>query len=137
MLKRDRNTGKKVAIGALIAGVGGYLAGILTAPQSGKETREDIADKAGDIKDDAGAQLQKAQDELADTLKEAQSKAGELKAKARAELNEAIARGKDAQVKSKAVLRAFKDGESDDPELNRAVKQAKQAQKNLSKFLKG
>jgi hypothetical protein len=31
----------------------------------------------------------------------------------------------------------MKAGEAEDPELNKAVKQAKQAKKNLSKYLKG
>lgn len=137
MLRRDPKTGRKIALGAVLAGIGGYLAGILTAPKSGKDTRQDIAEKAGEIKDDASGQLEAAHKELAETIKDAQAKTLSLGAKARSEFNEAMAAAKDAQNKAKTLLKAFKDGGSDDPELNRAVKQAKQAQKNLSRFLKG
>jgi len=134
--KEDPNTGKKVAIGAALAGIGGYLAGILTAPKSGKETRNDIADKADDLKADAAKELQVVQDELAVTLKEAQVKTIALGSQAREEFNEAVIRARDAQNKAKLMAKAFKSGGAEDPELNKAVKQAKQAQKNLAKFLK-
>lgn len=34
----------------VLAAVGGVIAGLLLAPKSGKETRQDIADKANDLK---------------------------------------------------------------------------------------
>ena len=37
-------TGRKLAVGTLIGAGIGYLAGILTAPKSGRETRQDIKD---------------------------------------------------------------------------------------------
>jgi gas vesicle protein len=45
MIRRKNNKGdviKKVAIGSAIAAGVGYLTGILTAPKSGKATRQDI-----------------------------------------------------------------------------------------------
>ena len=39
-------TFKKFALGALFAAAIGYIAGILTAPKSGKETREDLKNAA-------------------------------------------------------------------------------------------
>lgn len=134
--RKDPKTGRKVALGAVLAGISGYLAGILTAPKSGEETRAQIADKAEDVKNDAAVGLQKAQEELTETLKSAQDKTLALSAQARDEFNEAVIRAKDAQNKAKLVLKALKEGEAEDPELNKAAKQAKQAQKNLSKFLK-
>lgn len=134
--KKDPKTGRKIAAGAALAGIGGYLAGVLTAPKSGKETRDDLQAKVNDFKSDAGEQLQTAQAELADALKKAQSKTVALSSQARDEFNEAVIRAKDAQNKAKMVYKAMKAGEADDPELNRAVKQARQATKNLSKFLK-
>lgn len=135
-MSKDQNSTKKLAIGALIAGVGGYLAGILTAPKSGKETREDIVDKAEEIKDDANAQLQKATDELEELIKMAKSKSLKLGAKARTEYNEAVVAAKDAQNKAFHLLKAVKSGEADDPELSRAIKQAKSAAKNLGRYFK-
>lgn len=50
---------KKGVLGAIAAGVGGVLAGLtaglLFAPKSGKETREDIKKKAEELKDKAEA----------------------------------------------------------------------------------
>jgi DNA polymerase-3 subunit alpha len=43
---------------------------------------------------------------------------------------------KDAQNKAGEVLRAVKNGEAANPELDKAVRQAKQAAKNLGKYLK-
>jgi hypothetical protein len=47
-----------------------------------------------------------------------------------------VIRAKDAQNKTSAALKAMKAGEAEDPELNKAVKQARQAAKNLGKFFK-
>lgn len=136
-MAKVEHSGRKLAISALVAGVAGYVTGLLTAPKSGKETREDIADKAGDIKDSAEEQLQNSHDDLDKMIKETKTKTVALKSKARKEFDEAVVKAKDAKNKAAAVLKAVKAGEAKDPELNRAVKQAKQAQKNLLKFLKG
>jgi gas vesicle protein len=37
MLRRKQNTGKKMAVSAVIAGVVGYVSGLLTAPKSCKK----------------------------------------------------------------------------------------------------
>ncbi|MDO8591526.1 MAG: YtxH domain-containing protein [bacterium] len=135
MANKDEHTSRKLAIGAALAGAVGYVTGILTAPKSGKETREDIADKADDIKESAEEQLQIAHDELSELIQTAKNKSVALGSKAREEFNEAVVRAKDAQNKAGHVLKAVKAGEADDPALNKAIKQAKQAQKNLSKYL--
>jgi len=135
-MRKKNNTGRNLAVGAAVAGAVGYLAGILTAPKSGKETREDIADKAGDIKESAIMQLEDLKDELSDLLDMTKKKTVALSGKAREEYNEAVIMAKDAQNKAVYVLKAVKKGQADDPELNKAIKQAKLAKKNLAKFLK-
>jgi cellobiose-specific phosphotransferase system component IIA len=92
--------------------------------------------EAEELKEGAEDQLQRAHDELKFLLKEAKAKTVALSGQAREEFNEAVIRAKDAQNKAAEVLKAVKAGEADDPELNKAVKQAKQAQKNLSRFFK-
>lgn len=42
----------KLAAGAVLGAIGGALAGVLFAPKSGKETREDIKKMVDDIKND-------------------------------------------------------------------------------------
>ena len=135
MTKED-HTGRNFAIGAVVAGAVGYLAGILTAPKSGKETRDDIADKAGDIKDTAEAELASLQNELKELIAKTKDQTVALSGKAREEFNEAIVKAKDAQNKAANVLKAVKAGQAEDPELNKAIKQAKQATKNLARYLK-
>ena len=135
MARKDNHVGRKLAISSAIAGAVGYVTGILTAPKSGKQTREDIADKAEDIKEGAEDQLQNLHDEIDDLLKTAKNKSIALGSKAREEFNEAVVRAKDAQNKASHVLKAVKAGQADDPALNKAIKQAKQAKKNLSKYL--
>ena len=59
-----KNSGKKIAIGTIVAGAVGYVAGILTAPKSGKETRKDIGDAAVKAKNEAERKLKKMHSEL-------------------------------------------------------------------------
>ncbi|HVS78765.1 MAG TPA: YtxH domain-containing protein [Candidatus Saccharimonadales bacterium] len=134
--KKDEHTGRKIAIGSAIAGVAGYFAGILTAPKSGKETRGDIADKAGDLKGGAEDELNDLNDELKEMIKSAKNRTVKLSSTARAEFNEAVIKAKDVQNKTGEVLKAVKNGEASDPDLNKAVKQSRQAVKNLGKYLK-
>lgn len=136
-LRRNPHTGRKIAIGSAVAGLAGYLAGILTAPKSGKQTRKDIGSKADEIKNDAEGQLADLSDELNQLIKSTKVKSIALSSTARAEFNEAVVRAKDAQNKTAQVLKAAKAGEATDPDLNKAVKQARQAVKNLGKYLKG
>lgn len=135
MARKDKHTGRKLAIGTAIGGAVGYVTGILTAPKSGKQTRVDIAEKAEDIKEGAEDQLQNLHDELDDLVKAAKNKSIALGSKAREEFNEAVVHAKDAQNKAGHVLKAVRAGQADDPALNKAIKQAKQAKKNLSKYL--
>jgi gas vesicle protein len=134
--KRNPHTGRKVALGSTIAGLAGYLVGILTAPKSGKQSREDIAGKAEDMKDNAEGQLLDLNEELKELIKTTKVKTVALSSTARAEFNEAVVKAKDAQNKATQVLKAAKSGEASDPDLNKAVKQARMALKNLSKFFK-
>lgn len=136
MSDKNSNTVKKIAVGSAIAGAVGYLAGILSAPKSGKQTRKDIVDKAGDVKQSAEDELQDLNDELKDMIKNAKGKTVSLGSTARTEYNETLIKAKDAQNKAGEVLKAVKNGEAANPDLDKAVRQAKQAAKNLGKFLK-
>ncbi len=56
--------GKKLAIGALIGAAAGLVAGVLTAPKSGRETRDDIKKKAEELKSKADSASSKTRKEL-------------------------------------------------------------------------
>jgi gas vesicle protein len=135
-LRKNVHTGRKIAIGSTIAGLAGYLAGVLTAPKTGQQTRKDISKKAVNLKDDTEYQLMDLNDELKDLIKSTKVKTLALSSSARAEFNEAVVRAKDAQNKTAQVLKAAKAGEASDPDLNKAVKQARLAIKNLAKFFR-
>ncbi len=72
--KRERGkTIKNTAIGAAIGVTVGAAAGILLAPKSGKETREDIAQAARELPGKAKEVVEKAQgkiDEVKDKMKD-------------------------------------------------------------------
>jgi gas vesicle protein len=136
MYRKKQNTGRKMAASALVAGVAGYIGGLLTAPKSGKETRKQLIEDGESLKVSTEEQLQKANEELKVLLKDAKTKTVALSGQAREEFNEAVIRAKDAQNKATTTIKALKNGEAEDPELNKAVKQATQAAKNLKKYFK-
>ncbi len=125
------NNGKKWAVGALLAGIGGYIAGILTAPKSGKETRQDIKNEATKAKTEAEKKLKELHTELDKLVGEGQQKAGDLKASAGAALKVA----ETAKAKVKEVLSSIHAGEADNKELNDAIKDASKALENLKKYV--
>ncbi len=135
-MANQNHTGRRIAVGALIAGAAGYLAGILTAPKSGKETRADISDKAKDAKDETLDQLQNLHTELDNLIQKTKDKTVGLSSQAREEFNDAVVKAKDAKDKTGTLLKSVKAGQADDPELNKAIKQAKAAVKNLAKYFK-
>ena len=68
-------------LGALVGIVAGVVAGVLSAPKSGKETREDLKDKANEYKDDAVRQLRKLEGELNKRMSDVRRAAHKLEGK--------------------------------------------------------
>jgi len=120
----SKNTGRNFAIGALFAAGVGYLAGLLTAPQSGKETREDIHHAAGVAKTNAEKTLKKVSSELSDLIDTGKALGKEATAAAKSGLTEALAK---AQVAH--------EGSAGDKELQQAITDAKKAAEHLQKFV--
>ncbi len=130
-----KNTGKW-ALGAALAGVAGYVAGILTAPKSGKETRKDIKDTASRVKSESEKKLKELHSELNKVMAEVKTKGESLSGKAKDELNQGLEKAKVAKEKVREVLSALHDGDADDPELKKALKDAKDALAHLQKYIK-
>ena len=129
--------GKKWALGALFLGVAGYIAGILTAPKSGKETREDIKTNANRVISKAEKELKKLHAELTVVIEDTKNVLTDKSGKAREEADKAITMAKEKQAKVRELLSALRDGgASDEPELSKAMKEAAEAIKHLKKFLK-
>ena len=130
-----KNTGKWAA-GALLAGIAGYAVGVLTAPKSGRETREDIKRAAGNARSEAEKKFKIILADLNDRLAKAKEKGANLTGKAKKEFDKMYAKATDAKNKVREIISGLHDGEADDPELKNALKDAKDALKHLEKFLK-
>ncbi len=138
MSRRNRNQGnvKRVAIGSVIAGAFGYLAGILTAPQSGKDTRQDIKETADRSLAEAEKDLKKLHTELGKIIDESKKTGDKLSSKAQADLTPIIEKAKDTKEKVREVLSAIHEGDTQDKELAKAIKDANNAIDHLRDYLK-
>ncbi len=132
----NNDTGRKVALGAAIAGAVGYVAGILTAPKSGKETREDVKNAASKAKAEAEKQLKNLHGDLTEQLDKAKKVALSAKDSASKELNNAVEQAATAKNRVREKLSSIHEGGSDDNDLQRAIDEASSAVSHLKKFLK-
>lgn len=136
MGRHNKSLGKVMAAGALIAASAGYLTGVLTAPKSGKETREDIAKKATKARTDGEKQLKKLHSELNNLVDEGEKRSRQTRDKATDGLKDATEKGKVAKEKARDLLSALHNGDADDPNLQAVIEEVKMAKNNLVKFLK-
>ena len=134
--ERQRQNLKRVAIGSTVAAAAGYVAGVLTAPKSGKKTRADIRVATERSRSEAEKDLKRLHTELDKAVKDAKAGSGKLGAKAQKELSELVDKAKDTKEKAREVLSAIHEGDADDQDLKRAVRNASLAAKNLRKYLK-
>ena len=107
---------KKFGLGVVIGAVAGVVAGLLTAPKSGKETREDIKNKANEARGSAERKLKEAHKELEKLSKEAKTKAKELKGKAQEEMNGYAQKADELKDRAKAAITSIKSGDDDHDE---------------------
>jgi gas vesicle protein len=105
--------GKRFGLGIIIGAVAGVVTGLLTAPKSGKETREDIKNKAGEIKGSAERKLKEAHKELGKLSDEAKLKAKELQGKAKEEAEELGKKADELRERVKAAITSIKSGDDD------------------------
>lgn len=131
-----QDTAKTVVLSLAVGVAAGYIAGILTAPKSGKETRQDIKDAGDKAVQMAQSKLQSLQAQVSELTDIAKARAKNLSARGKQELDKLIAAAKDSQYKASAVLSAVKDGGAGDPELRKAVDHANEAKNSLANFLK-
>ena len=68
----------KFALGALFGAVAGFVAGVLTAPKSGKETRADIKNAANKTKDVVAEEAGKFKDTATRKGEELKTKVGDV-----------------------------------------------------------
>ena len=129
-------TAKKVLIASAVGLAAGYVAGILTAPKSGKDTRQDIKVVGGKAWHATEIKLKQLYRDLGDLIDQANQKVKKLTGRSKQKLTDLVDDTKEAQYKVKEVLSAIHDGDADDPELDSAVKMANEAKKHLANYLK-
>jgi gas vesicle protein len=127
---------RNLALGSAIAAAAGYIAGLLTAPKSGKETRGDIKKATNESLAQAEKELKKLHTELGRTIDEARVKGDKMSAKARNNMSEFVDNAKDAKEKVREVISAVHEGDAEDIDLKKAVKDANKALDHLREFLK-
>ncbi len=131
MSKKDRN----LAIGAL-AGAGiGYLAGILTAKKSDKETRQDIADTTIKAKQQAEKTMKSLHTNLVESLKDGEDLLKSTKNSAQEGFVKALEKAKLARDNTREVLSAIHEGDADDKDLQKAINEATKAVEHLKTYL--
>jgi len=127
---------KKLAIGTGVAAAAGYMAGILTAPKSGKETRGDIKAAAKQSRLEAERELKQLHTELDKVMKEAKTRGGKLSVKAQKDLKVLLEKTKVTKDKTREVISAIHEGDADDQDLKRAIKNAQSSIEHLRDYLK-
>lgn len=130
------NNGKKLAVGTAVAAVAGFVAGILTAPKSGKETREDIKESTKSAIAETEKTLKRLHSELASLLSEGQDRAKGLKDTAKKDLDKALAMAAKTRDKAKEVISSFHEGDADDKDLDKAIDEVHKAVSHLKLYLK-
>lgn len=126
---------KRLAIGTLFAAAAGYVTGILTAPKSGKETRQDIKNAAEQGMAEAEKQLKKLHTQMNDLLSEAKTRVNTLKGTAQKDLQTAIDKVTVAKEKARDLLSALHEGGAEDKDLKKAIKEANAAIDHLKSYL--
>ena len=127
---------KKVAIGSIVAGAAGYVAGVLTSPKSGKQNRlkvKRVAKKGKKVTEKELKSLQKELNAAVDSSKQATTK---MTKKAQGEYGLLLAKVSNSKEKVTEAVSAIKEGKAEDKNLDKAVKDAKAALGHIQDFIK-
>lgn len=123
---------KKLAVGALFAGAVGYMAGLLTAPKSGKETRGELMSAWSE----GEKSLKQLHTELNDLIVRAKDQKEKLKGDSQKHYEQAVSEAQKAREKAREVLSAIHEGETQDKDLQKAIDQSKKAVEHLREYYK-
>lgn len=126
---------ERFAITAVIAAAAGYVAGILTAPKSGKETRQEIKDVTVKQIRELEAQLKAKHTELNNLMDEVKQKLSKVAEDRKKDLDDVTEKATAAKDKVRLALSDIRDGEVNDKDLQNAIKDAEKAISHLRKFL--
>lgn len=133
-MSKDKNNG--FLIGATIGAIAGVVTGILFAPKSGKETRQDIKDTSKKVYEKLLAESNKLQVELTDLIKKAEARAKEAGTVMSDKAKVLVDQARHTKDALKVLATSVKNGEAEDKDLDKAIKNAKEAKDALAAFLK-
>lgn len=105
--------GKKLGLGLIIGAAAGLITGLLAAPKSGRETRDDLKKKADEVKVTAERKLKEAHKELGKLSDEAATTAGKLRGKAKDELDDLAKKADALKERVKSAITSIKSGDDD------------------------
>jgi len=131
-----KKSSKSLFTVAVIGAGLGYLTGILSAKQSGKETRKDISETSKKAQAKAEASVSSLYKELSDVVKQAQDKVDKGKLTIRHNLYRATSKGNRVKSQTKEILVAIKNGKASNKDLSKSIESTKLAIKNLKNYLK-
>ncbi|HUC95380.1 MAG TPA: YtxH domain-containing protein [Candidatus Saccharimonadia bacterium] len=131
-----RRNSKNIFI-SILTGLGiGYLAGILTAKQSGKQTRGDIKDYTEKSIDSSEEKIGKLYSDLSEIIKTAEDKIKKGGLSLKGNLSKATDRARLTKIQVKEILSALRKGQTNNKDLQKTMASAKTAIKNLKTYLK-
>jgi gas vesicle protein len=93
----------KFALGAIFGAAAGFVAGILTAPKSGKETRAEIKEKATEYKDVAGKKAEEVKTK-------AEAVANDVKTKTTEVVEDVKEKAEDLKARTERAVEGAKKG---------------------------
>lgn len=115
----------KKVLGVIVAAAAGYVAGILTAPKSGEETRKDLQSKKADLQRTATDKKEVAKEVLDESSVKAKKGAAEIS-------DEAVEFGRKAQSSADKISKeASKLGTQAKRSLGRAADTAAKTGKDI------
>lgn len=126
---------ERFALGTILAVAVGYLAGLLTAPKSGKEIRKDIKTTTVKGISIAEKELKRLHTELNDVISQAKDRAVQVSGRTKEELEVAVSAAKQAKEKAREILSAVHEGDAEDRDLKNAIKDAQTAVDHLKAYL--
>lgn len=127
---------RRIAVGSTVAAAAGYVAGVLTAPKSGRETRKDIKNASVKGFRQAEKELKKLNTELDKVIKEAKVLSAKAGTRAKKEIDSALVKAKDSKEKAREMISAIHEGDAEDKDLQKAIKDASTSLAALKKYLK-
>lgn len=104
----EDHSGRKFMLGAVLGAAAGAIAALLTAPKSGKETREDIKNKATELSQDALRQLRKLEGELSKKISDVKKLAQRLEGEAKKEVEALVDRAEKLKDHALKMIEDFK-----------------------------